>query len=102
MGSPNNKVIEKESDANNITADTFSHMSNTQIDNANAIFTSEKLDKPDELADMLKDLTINDAEYYVSNSVTANDAKWDPASDPKTVTHTRDGKERVTNTSNRK
>ena len=53
-------------DANNVTADTFSHTSNSQKDNANAIFTSEKLDKSDELEDALKDLTINNAEYYES------------------------------------
>ena len=52
---------ESISDANNVTTDTFSHISNTQRVNANAIFTSEKLDKLDELADKLKYLTINDA-----------------------------------------
>ena len=51
-------------DANNVTADTFSHTSNTQRKNKNAIFNSEKLDKLDDLADALKDFTINDAEYY--------------------------------------
>ena len=40
---------------------------------------------------MLKDSTINDAEYYVSNSANANDAKDDPASDTETVTHTSYG-----------
>ena len=64
------------------------------------IFTSEKLDKWDELADTLKDLTINDSEYYVSNSATANDAKGDPASDRKTVTHTSDRKGKVMDNSN--
>ena len=52
------------------------------------------------MVDMLKYLTINYAEYYVSNSVTANDAKGDPAINPKTLTHTSDGKENVTDTSN--
>ena len=51
-------------DANNVTADTFYHTSNTQRDNANSIFTSEKLVKSDKMADTLKDLTINDAKYY--------------------------------------
>ena len=75
------KFMDEESisDANNVTADTFSHTSNTQRENANTIFTSDKLDKSDELADTLKDLTINDAEYYVANSETANDANGDPA-----------------------
>ena len=45
--------------------------------NANAIFTSENLDKSGELADTLNYLIINDAKYYVSNSVTANEAKVD-------------------------
>ena len=80
--------------------DTFSHTSNTQRDNSNTIFTSEKLNKSDDLVDTLKDFTINDAKYYVSNSATENDAKCDPESNPETVTHTSDGKEKVTDTSN--
>ena len=58
--------MEEESilDANNVTADTFSHTSNTQIYNANLVFTSDKIDKSDELEDALKYLTINDAKYY--------------------------------------
>ena len=59
------KVIEEESNANNLTADTFSRTSNTWRENTNAIFTTEKLDQSDELAGTLNDLTINDAEYYV-------------------------------------
>ena len=51
---------ESISDSNNVTEDTFSHTSNTQRENLNAIFTSEKLDKLDNLTDMLKDLAIND------------------------------------------
>ena len=49
------KVVEGESisDANNIDADTFSHASNTQRENANSIFTSEKLDKSDDLVDAI-------------------------------------------------
>ena len=60
------KITEKQliQDANKITVDTFSHTSNTQRYNANTIFTSEKLDKSDELADALKDPTINDTKYY--------------------------------------
>ena len=46
-------------------------------------------------------MTINDAEYYVSDSANANDSKGYPASNPKTVAHTSDGKKRkVTDTSN--
>ena len=65
------------------------------------IYTIEKLDKSDKLAETLKGLTINDSEYYVSNSATTNHAKGDPASDPKIVIHTSDGIVNVTNTSNR-
>ena len=42
--------------------------SNIQRDNANAIFTSEKIDKLDNLVDVVKNLTINDDEYYESNT----------------------------------
>ena len=35
--------------ANNLTADTFSHILNTQRENTNAIFTGKKLDKSDDL-----------------------------------------------------
>ena len=94
-------ISEEEVDAHNIIVDTFSQKSNTQRDNANTILTREKLDKSDELAETLKDLTINDAEYYVSESENKNDTKGDPASDPKTVTHTTDRKKRNgTDTSN--
>ena len=51
---------------------------------------------------MLKYLTINDAEYSVSNSANVNDAKGDSACDPKTVTNTSDRKKiKVTDTRNR-
>ena len=63
--------------------------------------TSEKLDKSDALAETLKELTINDDGYYASDSANANDAIGDPASDPKKVTHTSDGKKiKVKDTSN--
>ena len=57
------KVVEEESisDANNVTTDTFGHMYNTQRENVNAIFTSEKLDKLDKLENALKDFTMNNA-----------------------------------------
>ena len=74
-------------DANKVTADTLSRTPNTQRYNANTIFTSENLYKLDELVDMLKYLTINYAEYYVSNSATANGAKGDHAINPSIVTH---------------
>ena len=73
------KFTEKESiaDANNVTVDTFSHMSNTQKENANMIFTSEKLDKSYELVDAVNNFTINNAKYYESNTATARDTQGD-------------------------
>ena len=73
------KVIEEEStvDSNNVTADTFIYATNTQRDNTNAIFTSDKLDKLDKLVDALNNLAINDAEYYESNTATASDSQGD-------------------------
>ena len=84
------KVIEEESiaDDNNVTVDTFVHTSNTQRYNANAIFTSEKLDKSDNLLDAVNDFTINDAKYFESNTATASGAQGDLARNPETVTHT--------------
>ena len=97
------KVMDEESilDTNNATADTFSHTSNTQRENANVIFTSEKLDKSDELEDRLKDLTINDATCYVSKSATTSDTQGDLTCDTNTVTHTSNVKEKIVDTSNR-
>ena len=62
---------------------------NTKIENANAILTSERLNNSDELAETLKDLTINDTGYYNSDE---NDAEGNPKSNPKLATHTSDGK----------
>ena len=64
--------------SHNATADTISQTPSIQRENANAILTSKKLVKSDELAEMLKDLKINEAEYYVSESANANDEKGDP------------------------
>ena len=58
------------------------------------ILTSEKQNKPYALAETLKGLTINDARYYESDPVNANDSKGNPTSDPKVATHTSDGKKR--------
>ena len=55
--------------------------------NANARFTSKKLDKLDELVDSVKNLTINNAKYYEPNIATANDAQDNLTSNPETVTH---------------
>ena len=81
-------------DANNVTSDTFSHTYNAQRENEKMIFTSEKLDKLDGLVDALKDLIINDAKYYESNSSTASDAQGDPARYPETINHTSNRKEK--------
>ena len=54
----------------------------------------------DDLADRLKDLTINDAECYVSKPPIENDEKGNPAINHNTVNHTSDGKGKVMNTSN--
>ena len=75
--------------------DTFSHMPNTRKENTNTILTSEKLDKSDKLEDTLKDLKINDAKYYESETATARDAQGDPTRDPKTVTHASNSKKHL-------
>ena len=54
----------------------------------------------DELSDALKDLKINNAEYYESDTATTSDSQGDPTHDPKTFTHTRNRKGRVTDTIN--
>ena len=83
---------ESISDVNNVTSDTFGHTPNTQRENANVIFTSEKLDKLDELVDAVNNLTINDAKYYDSNTATASDAQGNLTINPETATHTSSGK----------
>ena len=53
------------------------------------------------LSETLRGLTINDAGYYESKSANANDAKGDPASNPKVDTHTSDRKKiKIVDTSN--
>ena len=87
-------IAEEEQYSHNATVDIFGQTSNTKRENANTILISEKLNKSDEMAEALNILTINDSEYYVSDSANANDAKGDTASDTKTVTYTSDGKKR--------
>ena len=95
-------VMEEESivDANNVTVDIFSHTSNTQRDNANTIFTNEKLDKSDELVDAVKKFTINDSKYYESNTTTASDSQGYIKRNPETFTRTSNGNKTVNHTSN--
>ena len=73
-------------DANNVTDDTFSHASSSQIENADVIFTSEKLDKSDELLNAINKLTTNEAVYELSKATTS-DAQGDVTSNPDTINH---------------
>ena len=77
--------------ATHVTVDTFSHASSAQRENPNTIFTSERLDKSDDLVDAVKNLTIYDAEYYESNTATSSDAQVDLTRNPETVNHTSNG-----------
>ena len=86
--------------ANNITADTFNHASNTQRDNTKTIIKSEKVDKSDDMVDAVKNVTINNDEYYESQTATASDAQGDLIQNPETVTHTRNENKAVTHNSN--
>ena len=67
-------------------------MSSAQRENSNVIFTSEKLDKSDDIVDAVNKLKINDTEYYESNTETASGAQDDLTSNHETFTHTRNGK----------
>ena len=77
-------------DANNVTADVFSHASSSKRENVDLIFTCEKLDNTDELVNTINGLIINDA-VYVLNKAIASDAQGNLTSDPDTVTHTSNG-----------
>ena len=73
---------------------------NTQIENSNAIFASERRNNSDMLSETIKGLTldskINDSEYYNSDE---DDAERDLKSDPLVATHISDGKKiKVTDT----
>ena len=59
----------------------FSHTSSSQIENSNATFISEKLEKSDEIVNEVNKLTINDAVYKLNTSA-ARDAQGDLKSDP--------------------
>ena len=47
-------------------------------------------------------MTINDAVYYESNTATASDSQGDLTRNPETCTHTSNGNDTVTRTSNGK
>ena len=72
--------------------DTFSHASNTQMQNSNGIFKSEKVDKLDELVDAVNNFTIKDTTYYESNTATVSDTQGDLTLNPEIVTHTSNKK----------
>ena len=63
-------------------------------------FTSEKIDKSDELVDAVNNLTINNAGYYESNTVTESDAQVDLTRNMETITCTSNSNETVTHASN--
>ena len=82
-------------DAKNLTMDDFCQSpvtTNTQGENANTIFTSERRNTLDMLAETIKvftiDSTINDSAYYDSDK---DDAENDSKSDPLVAAHTSDG-----------
>ena len=90
-------------DDNNVTMDTFCQSpitTNTQRENADTIFTSERIITSDILSETLKGLTlystINESSYYNSDK---DDAERYTKSDPLVDTHTGDGnKRKVTDT----
>ena len=74
-------------DANNITTDICSRKSSSQRENLNAIFTSENLEKPDDLVNAVKNMTINEIGYEVNKS-TVSDAQVDLVINPDKFTRT--------------
>ena len=83
-------------DSNNVTMDNLCQSpftTNTQEENVNAIFTSERRNTSDMLTETLKlltlDSTINDSAYYNSDK---NNAESNPKIDPLVATHTSNGK----------
>ena len=73
--------------ANNVTSDAFSHTFSSQKENADTVFTSEKLNKLDKIVNAINNLTINYTLYEL-NTEAASDAQGDLTNDPYTVTHT--------------
>ena len=51
------------------------------------------------LVDSVKNLTIDDAKYYESNTLTVSDTQGDLTRNMETITHNSSGNERVTHTS---
>ena len=91
---------ESITEANNINAYAFSHASSSQRENTDMIFTSEKLDKSDELVNAINNLTTSDVVYELNKSI-ASDAQGDIMSYTDTSTHTSNGPDTFTHTRNR-
>ena len=87
-------MIEDEEESlmgsNNVNFDAFSHASISQRENLNVIFTSEKLEKSENLVNAVKNMTINDAGHEL-NTATVSDEQGNIMRSPDTVTHTRNG-----------
>ena len=64
------------------------------------IFSSKKLDKSDELTDTIKDVKVNDAEYYESNTAKESSVQGYTTLNPEKVTHTSNRNETVTHNRN--
>ena len=74
-------------DANNNTADTCRHVSNSHRENSNAVFTSGKIEKSNNLVNAVNNMAINDVGYEL-NIATVSNAQVHLTSNPDTVTHT--------------
>ena len=98
-----NVIIEHEeesiTDANNFTADAFSPAYISQRENLDEIFTSEMLDKLDDIVDVINNLTINDVRYELNKAI-ASESQDNIMSDLDTLTHTSNSPDPVTHTSN--
>ena len=77
-------------DASNVTADTFSHASSSQIENLDATFTCENIEKSDELVNAINNLIMNDDGYEL-NTVKASDTQDNLMRKIDTVNHTSNG-----------
>ena len=77
---------ESRTDANNVISDALIHASSSPKENADTIFTSDKLDKSDKLVNTLNNLKINDARHELKK-FTTNDKQGNLTSNPDTVTH---------------
>ena len=90
---------ESITDSNNINSDVFIHAYSSQIENLDAIFTSDNLDRSNEPVNAINNLKINNARYELKTTTTS-DAQGNLTSDLDTVTHTSNGPDTVTHTSN--